>query len=169
MHPIFNFRKGVVNIELYHHGIKGQKWGVRRYQNKDGTLTKAGKERLTYRNNIIRNDPYSDDVNKIVQRFQEILINFPRKGAKAMMKSATPRVGKNGDLEIFLNPIEYNVITKDTTSLRETLNAYINETVGKKVSISYFMIESGKRNNREDNDSVDFDSVISIPVSEVED
>ena len=85
------------------------------------------------------------------------------------MKSATPRVGKNGDLEIFLNPIEYNVITKDTTNLRETLNAYINETVGKKVSISYFMIESGKRNNREDNDSVDFDSVISIPVSEVED
>ena len=114
-------------------------------------------------------DADADDVNKIVNRFQEILINFPRKGAKAMMKSATPRVGKNGDLEIFLNPIEYNVITKDTTSLRETLNAYINETVGKKVSISYFMIESGKRNNREDNDSVDFDSVISIPVSEVED
>lgn len=53
-------------MELYHHGIKGQKWGVRRYQNKDGTLTKAGKERLTYRNNIIRNDPYTDDVNKIV-------------------------------------------------------------------------------------------------------
>ena len=29
--------------ELYHHGIKGQKWGVRRYQNEDGTLTDAGK------------------------------------------------------------------------------------------------------------------------------
>lgn len=29
--------------ELYHHGIKGQKWGVRRYQNKDGSLTAAGK------------------------------------------------------------------------------------------------------------------------------
>lgn len=31
--------------ELYHHGIKGQKWGVRRYQNSDGTLTEAGKKR----------------------------------------------------------------------------------------------------------------------------
>lgn len=33
--------------ELYHHGIKGQKWGVRRYQNSDGTLTSKGKNRYT--------------------------------------------------------------------------------------------------------------------------
>lgn len=31
--------------ELYHHGVKGQKWGVRRYQNEDGSLTNAGKKR----------------------------------------------------------------------------------------------------------------------------
>ncbi len=34
-----------VNSELCHHGIKGQRWGIRRYQNEDGTLTEAGRKR----------------------------------------------------------------------------------------------------------------------------
>ena len=33
--------------ELKHWGIKGMKWGVRRYQNKDGSLTPAGKKRYS--------------------------------------------------------------------------------------------------------------------------
>lgn len=33
------------DYELYHHGIKGQKWGVRRYQNEDGSYTSEGKRK----------------------------------------------------------------------------------------------------------------------------
>ncbi len=35
----------VINGELYHYGIKGMKWGVRRFQNQNGTLTSAGRKR----------------------------------------------------------------------------------------------------------------------------
>lgn len=37
----------ITNEELYHHGVKGMKWGVRRYQNKDGSLTPSGKKRYS--------------------------------------------------------------------------------------------------------------------------
>lgn len=33
--------------DVHHHGIKGQKWGIRRYQNPDGTLTNEGRARYT--------------------------------------------------------------------------------------------------------------------------
>lgn len=36
------------NTYLCHHGVKGQKWGVRRYQNKDGSLTDEGRRAYGY-------------------------------------------------------------------------------------------------------------------------
>ena len=42
--------------ELYHHGILGQKWGIRRFQNPDGTLTAEGKKRYRYHDETIRQE-----------------------------------------------------------------------------------------------------------------
>ena len=55
--------------ELTHHGIKGQKWGVRRFQNKDGSLTKRGKKR------------YEKELAK-AKEDQKIIKNFERTKAK---------------------------------------------------------------------------------------
>lgn len=51
------------NYVLVHSGIKGMKWGVRRYQNKDGTLTPEGKKR--YERDIAENNAKKKD-NRIV-------------------------------------------------------------------------------------------------------
>lgn len=73
------------NDYLAHHGILGQKWGVRRYQNKDGSYTEAGKERYgkTLAENVKKADGAGNalktiydvhrslDTNKAVRRFEK--------------------------------------------------------------------------------------------------
>ena len=62
--------------ELYHHGIKGQKWGVRRYQNADGSLTTAGRRRIGKLSKKAR-EPFRDmaraklNLHKLDQRMEQ--------------------------------------------------------------------------------------------------
>lgn len=44
----------MTNNHLEHHGIKGQQWGVRRYQNPDGTLTAEGRKRYNSDDEVIQ-------------------------------------------------------------------------------------------------------------------
>jgi RimJ/RimL family protein N-acetyltransferase len=53
--------------ELFHYGVKGMHWGIRRYQNADGTLTAEGKEHNRYRKQTINAYSTSKDVNDIIK------------------------------------------------------------------------------------------------------
>lgn len=54
------------DFRLYHHGVKGQKWGVRRYQNDDGTLTDAGKKRYSVQYTERTRAKHDERVNKLI-------------------------------------------------------------------------------------------------------
>lgn len=67
--------------EIHHHGIIGQKWGVRRYQNKDGTRTAAGKRR-----------EQSSDVDKQAKRKRKTEVKSRRTMSEADLKKKIERM-----------------------------------------------------------------------------
>ena len=74
-----------MNNELYHHGVKGQKWGVRRYQNKDGSLTKLGELRAEHdasrlakarsKYNTTKSPKHKEKVNRLLTKFKKKYAN----------------------------------------------------------------------------------------------
>ena len=95
------------SFTLSHHGIKGQRWGVRRFQNKDGTLTAKGKKRykdsgedvksmsneeLRSRINRLRNEKTYMDLTKNESKISKAADNLQK---KASLGSKTVETKKN--------------------------------------------------------------------------
>lgn len=56
------------STSLSHHGILGQKWGIRRYQNKDGTLTSAGKKHYRTADSDSYSPEYTSREQKLLKK-----------------------------------------------------------------------------------------------------
>ena len=74
--------------ELYHYGIKGQKWGVRRYQNKDGSLTPAGKKRRSSSDEV--RSMSTDELRQKVRRLnnEQRYIDLTKSSTSSISKTA---------------------------------------------------------------------------------
>ena len=74
--------------ELYHYGIKGQKWGVRRYQNKDGSLTPAGKKRRSSSDEV--RNMSTDELRQKVRRLnnEQRYIDLTKSSRSSISKTA---------------------------------------------------------------------------------
>ena len=83
--------------EVYHYGVKGMKWGVRRYQNKDGTLTNTGKKRLIEERRTKNTAKTQNDVENIIS---------------SLNKKERERMGLVNDNDKYKTPDEYKLVAK---------------------------------------------------------
>ena len=85
--------------ELTHHGILGQKWGVRRYQNADGSLTAAGKRRLDGKVNYDAQGRLSTDRDKNnAKGYVHANVAADYKNLNTGLKAGSDMAGKAGNI-----------------------------------------------------------------------
>ena len=120
--------------ELYHHGIKGQKWGVRRFQNSDGSYTAAGRKRRSWEGEKRSFENKKTERGKKIAATHEWLVRGganPRKQGKVLTDSAydkrlantiTEKDMKRGRAATMVIAAAYGAVTM--AALDSTLNMY---------------------------------------------
>ena len=100
-------------MELRHHGIKGQRWGVRRYQNADGSLTAAGQRR--YDRDVAENNMKKKENRAILKEGGD-----PDRWVREDLERSKKVVDANSDLVKEFKKLEQTTAPKPAADARAT-------------------------------------------------
>ena len=138
--------------ELYHHGIKGMKWGVRRYQNKDGSLTEAGKKRITkqlvkeYKKDYNSAQPFRTS-DKFDQTTKELVKNTIRKSdidnVRAAKKKFLDVADESDAAEQKLMDLARKIGTKEFEKEYKKHPEYFPDEKSKDMALDSYIFEDG--------------------------
>ena len=114
------------STELCHHGIKGQRWGIRRYQNPDGTYTEAGLKRLRKKDVRWAKRNYNKIYKTTYKKSKKEMKKFVKKDLNKRLSEKT----KNGrESKTYIN--EYNrklaeIMNRNASDIR---SPYTNQAI----------------------------------------
>ena len=120
------------NNYLSHHGIKGQKWGLRRYQNPDGSLTEEGRRRRGF-----SDKKEGPSLKKLVKKAQEksdtkkvkaaVMAHEKKVQKKSDEKNAKTEAKKHEELKKYVREHPSKLYKHRTEFSREELNKLIDD------------------------------------------
>ena len=92
------------NDELYHHGVKGQKWGVRRYQNPDGSLTPEGQKHYGNNKNAMKKYYYGEGSKVLHKKAHDKMVK--------PLEKVTRDIYESKENKEYLEEVEKHVIKR---------------------------------------------------------
>lgn len=151
--------------ELTHFGVKGMKWGVRRYQNTDGTLTALGKKRKAGREEYIKRitDEFNRTQGKLIaqrDRYSKLKSDISKRGANGEFKKNLRISKDDSGRTSYWNAIELDD-GDEYKSKKEAYDAYKNHVDRE---LDYYTRNTSPSKQKQLNKTID--KIRKTPISE---
>lgn len=132
---------GAYEHYLAHHGVKGQKWGIRRYQNEDGTLTSEGKAK--------KDSNVSTSGSRMLESMKRRMINKTSEKGNKKVREYEGRIQELNDWEKAYKELINKERTKYITKLEgqkranKDIKDYQERTSAKKLILQKALLKVG--------------------------